>query len=247
MRGTDSEKGFTLLEMVVVIAIIMVLAGISCMFFFRNLDRPKAVVNGANLRAVRTILEAELLIDPEHPDEVLDRVLSDAPGAVGMDTPGMSIPDGTPMDAVIGDDGVDTFYNGYNAEDFENLYQDEDAGEEPTGEPSGEPEESTEAPRCALPTCDSADLTEGGYCGDHQVKICGKSLRSGDGLVPCGREYRDYCWEEHYKMGPCPCEASSSKNRACSNCGHYHDPGVCYELALVPDNRADEAYEQKIP
>lgn len=224
MGAKEREKGFTLMEMVVVIAILAILAAIAFFFYFRNLDRPKATLNAANLRAARSQLEAELLIDPDHPEEVLERVIGGAPSALGIDVPGLYIPAGTPMEAVIGDDGVDTFYDGYNAEDLDDLFGDK------------EPEEESKTSYCPVASCLSTDLMEDGYCGDHQMKTCPKSRRDGDALVPCGAGYRDVCSEAHYKTGFCSCKAAASLNKACRNCGHYHDSGNCYTTVLVPDN-----------
>lgn len=242
MGGKKGQGGFTLVEMVVVIAIIAILAAISCLFYFRNLDRPKAALNAANLRAVRSQLEAELLLDPDHPDDVIDRVLKDAPGAIGMDLPGLSLPPGTPMDAEIGDDGVDTFYEDLNAEDFDDLLGDEDPEENPTPVPE-ETTKPTEPTRCAFPACEAVDLPDGGYCSLHQLKVCAKSLRDGDILVPCQMEYRDYCRGEHYKMTLCFCKARGSYEKPCSRCGHWHHPDTCYVMVLVQDNSADEAFD----
>lgn len=224
MGRNGRDKGFTLMEMVVVIAILAILAAIVGLFYFRYLDRVKAAINAANLRAARSRLVAELEIDPDHPDEVIDRVISGAPDALEIDVPGMQIPGGTPMEAVPGDDGMDTVYDGYNAEDLDDLFGDKD------------PEEETKTSYCPVASCVSTDLMEDGYCGDHQMKTCQKSQRDGDALVPCGAGYREVCSEAHYKSGLCNCKAAGGWNNACRNCGHYHDSGYCYTTVLVPDN-----------
>lgn len=232
MEKRRKNRGFTLVEMLVVIAIISVLAAIVTLFLFRNVDRSRATVNAANLKAARSLLEAELQVDPDHPAEVLDRVLDSAPGAVGMDVPGLSVADGTPMEAVITETGVNTHYGGYDAEDFENLYG---SGGESDTTAGTEPE--TKPVLCGVPSCFSTDLVDG-YCGDHQVKTCGRYLREGDQLVPCGGEYRDQCDEEHYKEVLCGCTRTGSQNRVCS-CGHWHYYVTCTEMKLTQDNRKE--------
>ena len=232
MARFDSEKGFTLMELVVVIAILAILAAISCLFYFRNLDRPKASLNATNLRAARTMLKAELMLDPEHPEEAIDRVLSGAPTALGVDLPGLSVPAGTPMDAVVGDDGVDTFYGGFNAEDFENP--------EGPHETEAETEAPTESVFCPILTCDSMDLMDDGYCNRHQIKTCEKNTKNGEIPVPCAKEFRDICTEEHYKLVLCPCTAGRGWNKLCSNCPHYHERGECRTPMLVADNSTNE-------
>ena len=230
MGRNDGEKGFTLMELIVVIAILAILAAISCLFCFRNLDRPKAALNAVNLRAARTLLDAELAMDPDHPEEAIDRVLSGAPTALGVDLPGLSVPEGTPMDAVVGDDGVDTFYGGYNAEDFE----------DPDRAAKEETELPTEPTYCGILSCDSTDLMEDGYCSCHQIKICGKFSRDGEILVLCAREFRDVCTEAHYQLALCSCKAGRGWNTLCGYCNHYHERGVCYNTVLVADNVAEE-------
>ena len=224
MGRNGRDKGFTLMEMVVVIAILAILAAIVGLFYFRYLDRVKAAINGANLRAARSRLVAELEIDPDHPDEVIDRVIGGAPDALEIDVPGMQIPGGTPMEAVPGDDGMDTVYGGYNADDLDDLFGDKD------------PEEETRTSYCPMASCVSTDLMEDGYCGDHQMKTCQKSQRDGDSLVPCGAGYREVCSEAHFKQGLCPCTVAASQNKPCIRCTHYHNSGFCSETVLVPDN-----------
>ena len=233
MARFDSEKGFTLMELVVVIAILAILAAISCLFYFRNLDRPKASLNATNLRAARTMLKAELLLDPDHPEEAIDRVLKGAPTALGVDLPGLSVPAGTPMDAVVGDDGVDTFYGGFNAEDFENPDR--------IHETEAETEAPTESVFCPVLTCDSTDLMDDGYCNRHQIRTCEKLTKVGDIPVLCGREFRDVCAEEHYKWVLCGCPSNVGRNEICGYCRHdYHGRDRCSVQMLKPDNSTHE-------
>lgn len=237
MRENRAKKGFTLMEMLVVIAIIAVLATIIFLFLSRNLDRSRAALNASNLRAARSLLAMELLADPGHPEEVLQEVLGTAPGAAGMNVPGLSIPDGTPMDAIITEDGVDTFYGDYNEENFQDVYQDGAFDGSTTRET--EAKETTQVVLCGVLSCFSTDLVDGQYCSDHQIKKCERFLLEGEQLVPCGREYRDRCKEEHYMLIQCTCTAMGSQKRACNNCQHWHYRTPCTEMVLASDNRAN--------
>ena len=234
MEKSHSNRGFTLVEMLVVLAILSVLAAVVTLFLFRNVDRSRAAVNAANLKAARSLLEAELMVDPDHPAEVLARVMDSAPGAVGMDVPGLTVAEGTPMEAVITEDRkVNTLYGGYDAEDFENLY----GGGGESGTTAGaEPE--TEPVLCGVKSCFSTDLVDD-YCAEHQVKICDRHLREGDDLVPCGREYRDQCDGEHYKQVICNCDKPQSKKGICTKCRHSHYNTICTKVTLTQDNRKE--------
>ena len=232
MDRRGSEKGFTLMELVVVIAILAILAAISCVFCFSNLDRPKATLNAANLRAARTLLDAALTMDPDPPEDAIDRVLSGAPAALGVDLPGLSVPEGTPMEAVVGEDGVDTFYGGYNAEDFEDP--------DHAHETEVETEAPTEPMYCPILTCDSRDLMEDGYCNRHQVKICEKLTKNGELPVSCHKEFRDICTEQHYKWGLCGCPSRGSRNKPCGLCTHWHEGNPCCVQVLIADNSTYE-------
>ena len=236
MRGNRGKKGFTLMEMLVTIAIVAVLVAIIALFLSRNLNRSRAAVNSTNLRATRSLLAMELLADPENAEDVLAQVMSTAPKAEGVDLPGLSVPDGMPMDAIITEDGVDTFYGDYNEENFNDVYQDGVFDGEANRAPERETQEATQVTFCAVLDCFSTDLVDGVYCSAHQIKICTKSILNGDVLVPCGREYRSMCDADHRKLIPCPCGATGSQRKPCGNCGHWHYRTACPEMVLVQDN-----------
>lgn len=233
MRGNRRNQGFTLTEMLVVIAIIAVLAVIICLFLSRNLNRARAAVNSTNLRATRSILAMELLANPENPEEVMAQVLATAPKSEGVDVPGLSIPEGTPMDGTITEDGVDTSYGDYGEEDFEDVYEDGFLEEDTTRETAPE---VPPVKLCGVLACFSTELVDGQYCAAHQIKLCEKSKLEGDQLVTCGMEYRDQCHEDHYMLVTCPCTSNGSKNKPCSNCKHNHYGVACTEKVLLPDN-----------
>ena len=233
MRGNRCNKGFTLTEMLVVIAIIAVLAVIIFLFLSRNLNRARAAVNSTNLRATRSILAMELLANPENPEEVIAQVMATAPKSEGVDVPGLNIPEGTPMDGTLTEDGVDTSYGDYGEEDFEDVYENGFLEEEATRET--EPE-APPVKLCGVLACFSSDLVDGQYCADHQIKLCEKSKLEGDQLVTCGMEYRDKCHEVHHMLVPCPCTSNGSQSKPCSNCKHWHYRSACPELVLLPDN-----------
>ena len=171
------------MEMLVTIAIVAVLVAIIALFLSRNLNRSRAAVNSTNLRATRSLLAMELLADPENAEDVLAQVMSTAPKAEGVDLPGLSVPDGMPMDAIITEDGVDTFYGDYNEENFNDVYQDGVFDGEANRAPERETQEATQVTFCAVLDCFSTDLVDGVYCSAHQIKICTKSILNGDVLV----------------------------------------------------------------
>lgn len=226
----NTNKGYTLMEMLLTVAVIAILAAIIILFLSRNLDRSRAAANGANLRAVRSLLAVELMADLGNQDAVIRQVLSTAPGAEGVDVPGLSLDDGTPMDAVITETGVDTLYGDYNEEDFDEVYQNGSHTESQTV--------TTEAllpALCGVLSCFSEDLTDGQYCAEHQIKQCQKSRLENDRLVLCDMEYRDQCDAAHYMIGPCGCSATGSKNGPCSNCDHWHYRYTCTEDVISSD------------
>ena len=215
--------------MLLTVAVIAILAAIVILFLSRNLDRSRAAANGANLRAARALLNMELLADPGNQSGVIIQVLSTAPRAEGVDVPGLSVEDGTPMDAVITETGVDTIYGDYNEEDFEEVYQNGSLTQTVT----------TVAPLpvlCGVLSCFSTNLVDGQYCADHQMKYCEKSLEVNDKLVPCKEPYRDQCPNQHFMERVCGCMVTHSSNSYCWKCPHWHSGYTCTQLVIAPDN-----------
>lgn len=231
-----NNKGFTLMEMLIVIVILVILLAIIMLFVKKPADTAAAASNSANLRAVRAELNAHLIADPEHYEENKDKVLSTAPGAAGVEVPGMSVPEGTPMDAIITEDGtVDTFYGDYNEEDFEDVVQ--DGSYDVTEGTNGSDDDDTSY-NCGVLSCFSIDLLEDGYCADHQMKICQKKVLANEKLVDCATGYRVSCENPHYKTEVCGCKRGSDpvKETYCNLCKHWHNRSGCNAEKIVEDN-----------
>ena len=99
MFKKTSRKGFTLIEMLVVIAIIAVLIAIIIPTVTSSTDKAKAATDAANLRAVLATLNIhvlngtstveEIIADAEHPISKMDsdatlRVVYNAPGFIDV-------------------------------------------------------------------------------------------------------------------------------------------------------------------
>lgn len=65
MRKLKSQKGFTLMEMLIVIAIIGIMIAIAIPVFSAQLDKAQTAVNDANLRSAKAMAVAEYLLDSE--------------------------------------------------------------------------------------------------------------------------------------------------------------------------------------
>ena len=239
MRANTSKKGFTLVEMLVVIVIIAILVAIAMLFLRKPVDTSAAAANSANLRAVRAELNAHLMADPQHFEENKNQILSTAPGAAGVDVPGMSVPEGTPMDAIITEDGtVDTFYGDYNEEDFQDVIKDGSYDSTEDTKDSIDDDDDEGSYNCGILSCFSTELLDDGYCADHQMKICQKKVLANEKLVDCATGYRISCENPHYKTETCGCKRGSDpvKETYCNLCEHWHNRSGCNAEKIVEDN-----------
>ena len=99
MSGKKSRKGFTLIEMLIVIAIIAVLVAVVIPVMGNSSAKAKAATDAANLRAILATLNIhvlngtstveEIIADAEHPISKMDsdatlRVVYNAPGFIDV-------------------------------------------------------------------------------------------------------------------------------------------------------------------
>ena len=65
MQTKLSKKGFTLVELLIVVAIVAILVAVAMPIFTKSLEDAKLAVEDANVRAVKAIAVAEILSDSE--------------------------------------------------------------------------------------------------------------------------------------------------------------------------------------
>lgn len=76
-----NEKGFTLAELLIVVAIIGVLVAISIPIFTSQLEKAREATDAANIRAAYAAVSTDVLTDPQAEDKQND--IKYAPGADG--------------------------------------------------------------------------------------------------------------------------------------------------------------------
>lgn len=64
-----NKKGFTLMEMLIVVAIIVILVAISMPVFSKQLSKAKEATDQANERAAKAVATATYLADPDYIEE----------------------------------------------------------------------------------------------------------------------------------------------------------------------------------
>ena len=62
MKKLKSRKGFTLMEMLIVVAIIAILVAVAIPTFTSSLDKAKSATDSANLRAAKAVATTEYLL-----------------------------------------------------------------------------------------------------------------------------------------------------------------------------------------
>ena len=72
MNMKKNKKGFTLMEMLIVVAIIAVLVAIAIPVLSNNLHRARVAADWANLRSYYAVLQADYIQTGEYEDEIGD-------------------------------------------------------------------------------------------------------------------------------------------------------------------------------
>ena len=70
MNVKKNKKGFTLMEMLIVVAIIAVLVAIAIPVLSNNLHKAKVAADWANLRSYYAVLQADYIQTGEYQDEI---------------------------------------------------------------------------------------------------------------------------------------------------------------------------------
>lgn len=186
MPRKSRNYGFTLVEMLVVIAIIAILVAIVLFLLLRSRNRANAATNAANLRMAEGVLTLALLDDPDS----LPGILATAPTAAGINLPGFTLTPGTQMDAVVSGSGVNTQFGPFDKEDFADLA--EDGAYDGTTTESTAPTQATQVCQMLLRDGDTlvpcGNLYQG-QCGNHHYiwAPCGCSINhSSSKACRCG-------------------------------------------------------------
>ncbi|MBR1856289.1 MAG: prepilin-type N-terminal cleavage/methylation domain-containing protein [Oribacterium sp.] len=102
MKRITGKKGFTLAELLIVVAIIGVLVAISIPIFTSQLKKARLATNQANARAAYAAAMAWYFDNISHGD--VEQIYKDGgmyDVATGVFTPGINVPDGTKLVADI--------------------------------------------------------------------------------------------------------------------------------------------------
>lgn len=67
-KKVKDKKGFTLMEMLIVVAIIVILVAISIPVYSNQMENAKKAVDAANLRAAKSVATSQYLIEGKLPD-----------------------------------------------------------------------------------------------------------------------------------------------------------------------------------
>ena len=124
-----NKKGFTLIEMLVVIAIIAILVAVIIPVVQNSTIRAAAAANAANLRNVQGQIQTMRLLEPDKFDYItvqtaengvltFGQIVTEAPTAQGMEGGGIKVPKGTQMRVQRNGEQIICTYRGYTVEMF---------------------------------------------------------------------------------------------------------------------------------
>jgi len=100
-RGRDTARGFTLIELMIVMVIMLVLVGISLAIYGNSVTRSREAVLRTNLKTMREVIDAYYADKGEYPqalqdlvsDEYVDEIPADITGTTETWRTTMSDPD----------------------------------------------------------------------------------------------------------------------------------------------------------